>query len=90
MITRCLENRVCAVTCNRTGAENRGWKTLTYTGRSQIVDSRGNVLYRAGRDAEEAHVVEVDPLLSRDKRLNEHNDLFADRRTEFYGDLLKK
>jgi len=31
MVTRCLENRVFAVTANRTGTEDRGGKSLHYT-----------------------------------------------------------
>lgn len=90
MITRCLENRVFAVTCNRTGAEQRGGKSLVYTGRSQIVDPRGNVLFRAERETEEIRVVDVDVKAARDKQLNEHNDLFADRRPRFYGVLVRE
>jgi predicted amidohydrolase len=90
MITRCLENRVFAVTCNRTGAEQRGGKTLVYTGRSQIVDPRGNVLCRAERETEEVRVVDVDVKAARDKQLNEHNNLFADRRPRFYGALVRE
>jgi predicted amidohydrolase len=90
MITRCLENRVFAVTCNRTGAEQRGGKTLVYTGRSQIVDPRGNVLFRAERETEEIRVADVDVRAARDKQLNEHNNLFADRRPRFYGALVRE
>jgi len=90
MITRCLENRVFAVTCNRTGSEERGGKKLVYTGRSQIVDPRGNVLYRAGRETDEVHVTELDVTTARDKQLNEHNNLFSDRRPRFYGALVQK
>lgn len=89
MVTRCLENRVFAVTCNRTGSEERGGKTLAYTGRSQIVDPRGNVLYRAGQETDEVHVVEADMTAARDKQLNEHNNLFNDRRPRFYGALMR-
>jgi len=90
MVTRCLENRVFAVTCNRTGSEERGGKRLVYTGRRQIVDPRGNVLYRAGRETDEVHVAEVDAAAARDKQLNEHNNLFADRRPRLYGALVQK
>jgi predicted amidohydrolase len=90
MITRCLENRVFAVTSNRTGSEQRGGKTLAYTGRSQIVDPRGNVLCRAERETDEVRVVDVDVTAARDKQLNEHNNLFSDRRPQFYGALMQK
>src|SRR5256885_7504736 len=50
----CLENRVFAVTCNRTGSEARGGKDqLTYIGNSEVVTPRGAILHRAPRDQEE-------------------------------------
>lgn len=87
MITRCLENRVFAVTSNRTGTEQRGSRTFRYTGRSQITGPAANILYRAGADTEECGVVKIDVSLARNKRLNAFNDLFEDRRVSFYGDL---
>lgn len=87
MITRCLENRVFAVTSNRTGIEQRGGKTFRYTGRSQITGPAANILYRAGADTEETGIVNMDVAMARNKRLNPYNDLFGDRRIAFYGDL---
>ena len=88
MITRCLENRVFAITANRTGTEQRGGKTFRYTGRSQITGPVANILYRAGADTEETGVVNIDVSLARNKRLNLYNDLFEDRRVPFYGTLV--
>jgi 5-aminopentanamidase len=90
MITRCLENRIFAVTANRTGTEQRGGKHFRYTGRSQITGPAANILYRAGADTEEAGVVNIDVSKTRNKRLNQFNDLIGDRRVAFYGDLLNK
>lgn len=85
MITRCLENRVFAVTANRTGTEERGGKTpLTFIGSSEIVSPRGKVLCRASHDKEEIYIAEINPEDARDKRLNPFNNLFTDRREEFY------
>ena len=53
MVTRCLENRVFAVTANRTGTETRGEKSLYFTGKSQITGPDGSILYRAGEATEE-------------------------------------
>ena len=89
MITRCLENRVFAVTANRTGTEKRKEKSLHYTGKSQIVASNADLLYRAGGDTEEIGIVDIDVEAARNKKLNNYNDLFKDRRPEFYGDLVK-
>ncbi len=84
MVTRCLENRVFAITANRVGAERRGNQTLTYIGRSQVVNPRGKILFRASEKKETVHVVEIDPKEARDKRLNPYNHLLKDRRKRFY------
>jgi predicted amidohydrolase len=85
MITRCLENRVFAITADRVGTENRiQGESLHFIGQSQIVDPDGHVLVRASRTDEEVHVVEIDLSLARNKDLTPHNHLFEDRRTEDY------
>jgi len=89
MITRCLENRVFAVTANRTGDERRGDKILSYTGRSQITGPQGNLLYRASVDGDEIGTVDIDIKLARNKRLNVYNHLLNNRRPEMYGDLIE-
>jgi len=90
MPTRCLENRVFAITANRTGTETVGRRELTFTGGSIIVDPLGNVLASASMDGEEFEVVEIDPEASSDKRLTGRNDLLSDRRVELYGKLLQE
>lgn len=90
MVTRCLENGVFAITANRTGAETRGGKSLTYSGASQITGPRGKVLVQAGADEETVGMVEIDPLKARDKKVTEYNDLLADRRPELYGEITVK
>jgi predicted amidohydrolase len=46
MVTRCLENRVYAVTANRTGTESRGGKRpLKYIGSSQVTSFDGSILH---------------------------------------------
>jgi predicted amidohydrolase len=88
MITRCLENRVFAVTADRVGAEERGDKErLTFIGSSQIVSPQGEVLVRASTDREEVRVVGVDPKEARRKTINRYNHLFTDRRADLYGTL---
>lgn len=84
MVTRCLENRVYAATSNRTGEDHAGDRVLKFTGKSQVVSPRGEVFFRAAPDSEEVGIVEVDISLSRQKKINEYNDLFGDRRPEFY------
>jgi predicted amidohydrolase len=81
---RALENRVFWVLGNRTGTEERGGKTLTFTGRSQIVAPNGTLLAEAPADGESVSIVEIDVAEASDKHLTPLNDLFADRRSEFY------
>ena len=86
MVTRCLENRVFAITANRIGTEARGGKPpLTFIGNSEVVAPRGKILQRAPRDREEVAVVEIDPAEAADKVLNPYNDLLRDRRIELYN-----
>jgi len=86
MPIRCLENRVFAITCNRTGIEERGGKErLTFIGKSEIVSPRGEILVRASDTEEELVVVDIDPATARNKQLNPYNNLITDRRPEMYG-----
>lgn len=88
MITRCLENRVFAVTADRVGSEERKDKErLTYIGSSQIVSPQGEVLARASTDREEVRVVSIEPKDARRKTINRYNHLFLDRRVELYEGL---
>jgi predicted amidohydrolase len=84
MITRCLENRVFAVTANRTGEERRNGKAFRYTGGSQITAPGAKVLCRAGAETEEIGIAEIDVSVARDKNLNPFNHVLLDRREEFY------
>lgn len=85
MITRCLENRVFAVTANRVGTEKRmRGKPLRFIGQSQVVSPRGEVLKRAGEEKEEVGVVEIDPRKATDKYVTPVNDVFSDRREDLY------
>ncbi len=84
MITRSIENGVFSVTSNRIGKEKNGNNTLNFTGMSQIVDTKGNIIHRMDKNEESVFVTEIDPLESDDKGITEFNDLFLDRRTELY------
>jgi predicted amidohydrolase len=87
MLTRCLENGVFAITTNRFGADNRPHGTLRFTGKSQIVGPKGNLLFRAHSQREVLHIAEIDPSETRDKKMTDLNHLFKDRRPEMYGKL---
>ena len=90
MVTRCLENRVFAITANRVGTEAVSGREVAFTGGSLIVDPLGNVLARATIDGEEAGVVDIEPKMSCEKGLTNRNDLMSDRRVELYGRLLER
>lgn len=82
---RCLENRIYAITANRVGSESRKeGQTLRFIGMSQAASPQGNVMIRASEDKEELQIVEIDPEVSKNKSINQYNDLFKDRRPEFY------
>ena len=89
MITRCLENRVFAVTTNRFGSDKRPHGELKFTGKSQIVGPGGVLINRAVSQREALYVTEIDPAQSQNKNITILNDLIADRRPEYYQDLMK-
>ena len=84
MITRCLENRVYAVTANRIGREIRGEDNFKFTGESQITSYDGKILLSAPSDKVSVDFVEIDVSEVRNKKLNKFNDIVNDRRKEFY------
>lgn len=88
MVTRCLENRVFAITANRVGTETRAGEEIRFIGSSQIVSPRGEVLVRASEE-EMLQIIDIDPSRARDKRVTPNNDVLGDRRPEYYGSLCR-
>lgn len=88
MLSRCIENGVFAITANRFGADVRPHGRLRFTGKSQIVAPKGILLNRAASQRNQLHIAELDMDLARDKQMTENNDLFADRRPEYYLRLI--
>jgi 5-aminopentanamidase len=90
MVTRSLENGVFSIIANRIGSEARGGKDrLVFTGESQILDNRGELLASMKKDNTGVVAVEVDVTKARDKSITTMNDRFTDRRPELYGDVIK-
>ena len=87
MITRSLENSVYSVTANRTGKETRPRGALLFTGQSQIVGPKGEIIASSDADAEAVVVRDIDLPAARKKYITENNNLFADRRPEFYHQM---
>jgi len=84
MLARSFENHIYTITANRVGEEERGDYHLKYTGRSQIVSPKMEVLALASEDQVECKAVQADLELARNKKVTELNDIFKDRRPEFY------
>lgn len=90
MRTRAIENRVFTVTANRIGTEKRGSISMTFTGKSQVVSPRGEILTSTGERSESLKIVEIDPNEAKDKMATPNNDLFQDRKVALYKSLLRK
>jgi predicted amidohydrolase len=84
MITRCLENRIFAATANRVGEEERGGVRFSYTGTSEVVSCRGELLCRLDAVQTGVGVAGIDLAEAANKRINEYNDLLLDRRGPQY------
>ena len=84
MVTRCLENRVYAVTTNRYGTETLAENSLVFTGASQVLTPLGERLLQASTAGDAVLLTEIDPLRAADKHVTPRNDLFADRRPDAY------
>jgi predicted amidohydrolase len=88
MITRSLENRVFSITANRIGKETNGEKTQRFTGMSQVLSTKGEILYRADETEETLYITEIETDESINKEVTKFNDAILDRRTEMYEILL--
>ncbi len=86
MVARSIENRIFTILTNRIGSE----RELTFTGRSQITNTTGEVLIRGVSNATSLLVVDIDPKKSHDKFLTATNNIIEDRRIDLYQRLLKK
>ena len=85
MQTRSLENGVFSITANRTGTERRPRGELSFTGQSQIVGPKGEVLSSSSAGEEAVVILEADVTAAREKMITATNHLLADRRPAFYA-----
>ena len=90
MKTRCIENRVFAITANRIGTERRGTGTLTFTGGSQVVDPTGEVIVSAGDRSESLKVIDVNIEEAKNKNVTPANDIIDDRVPSLYSVICSK
>jgi len=85
MITRSIENQVFTILTNRTGLEKNGEKELHFTGMSQVVSNKGELLKRLSEDEETFFITEIEPGLADNKNITEWNNVITDRIPEYYG-----
>lgn len=90
MPARAIENKVYVLVANRIGSETNGGETLNFNGKSGIWDYCGNLLAEA--NAEDESIIEAEILSenTRDKSIDQFNNILRDRRPEMYIDLVKK
>ena len=81
-----VQNHVFIITANRVGVE-RG---MHFTGLSQIVDPNMRILTKSSRSKQNVRIVEIDPNVALNKRINEFNNVFEDRRVDLYKSILYK
>ena len=87
MFARSIENGVFTITANRIGTETRTDRTLTFTGASQILNTKGETLASAPTDCESLGHAELEPSQADRKVIAGRNNLFGDRRPELYERL---
>ncbi|MCP4370636.1 MAG: acyltransferase [Deltaproteobacteria bacterium] len=90
MLTRCIENSVFAVTANRTGTEIRPRGKLAFTGQSQIVGPKGEIIVKSNSASQELILCKIDIDSARNKSITDNNDLLIDRRPEYYTALVER
>ncbi len=90
MKVRSIENGVFSVTANRVGIEKRGTMSLTFTGESQIVSPRGEVLVTAGDRSEVLKVIDINIEEANNKNITSANNLIADRFPSLYSPIVKR
>lgn len=87
MLSRCLENGVFGVTANRFGTDDRPQGELRFTGQSQIVAPKSELIHRAPPQQEHLFITEIDPAQANDKHITALNHLMHDRRPDYYTAL---
>ena len=91
MPIRCLENKVYAITANRTGEEKRKkGQSLRFIGQSLIASPEGKILVGASGEDEVLLIADIEPELARNKSITSLNNIFDDRRPEMYSNITFK
>ena len=91
MPIRCLENKVYAITANRTGREQRKeGSCLEFIGKSQIVAPDSTIIAKAPKKWTSLMIADLKIDTALNKSINQYNDLFKDRRPEMYQVLVEQ
>lgn len=77
--TRAFENKVLLAFADRVGTDENSGDTLTFQGKSAIINFNGDVLAIGASTGQEIVSAVVDIARTRDKRINEFNDILEDR-----------
>src|SRR6056297_3606091 len=85
MPVRARENHVFTITANRYGSESKGEEELTFIGMSEVCDPGGAILHRADEVGDAVQTVSFDPTEARNRKINDMNDVLADRRPDVYA-----
>lgn len=85
MVTRCLENKIFAVTANRIGEEERGGNKNYFIGKSQITAQNGEKISSAPEKNTFIDFISADLTLSHNKNINPYNNIVTERRMEFFS-----
>ncbi|MDP4199960.1 MAG: nitrilase-related carbon-nitrogen hydrolase [Bacteroidota bacterium] len=85
--TRAFENKVILAFADRVGFELGGEETLTYRGESAIINYSGEILSQASAVLDETIIAEVSLDPTRNKRINQFNDIMSDRMVSLYPSL---
>lgn len=84
MPSRALENKIYLAVANRTGEEQRKDEKVIFKGQSAIWGYNGELIVKTDNIQEAELVAEIFPEKTRKKSFNEFNDIFSDRKPEFY------
>ncbi len=91
MTVRSIENRAFSIVSNRVGEEKSSeGEVLRFTGMSQIVNPKGEILIQSDDLSEEVKVLEIDASEAENKYITPLNEIFKDRRLDLYKDLLNE
>jgi predicted amidohydrolase len=86
---RAIENKVFFLVAIRIGTETNNGETLEFNGKSGVWHYNGSQIASAGDNEETIITAEIEPSETRNKAIDNLNDIFKDRRPEMYRKLIE-